>query len=98
MRSQRENAGSYIIKYIWRDDYHAGEVINIFHHQQTGILDESLFTEVRWMKHLSISPLAGGDPWEDLYVVSSHRIVLLMLSSTARSSKLKHGVFVNIGH
>jgi len=69
-RSQRDNAGSYIVKYVWRNETHAGEVVSIFHHKQSGIHEESLFAEIKWMKNLPISPLAHGDPWEDLYVVT----------------------------
>jgi hypothetical protein len=65
-QSQRENAGSYIISYVWKNESHAGEVVTIFHHKQVGVLDESLFAEVKWMKNLPVSPLADGDPWEHL--------------------------------
>jgi hypothetical protein len=45
-QSLRKSAGSSIVKYIWDGQLHAGEVVNIFHHPQTGIADTILFAEV----------------------------------------------------
>ena len=40
----------------------AGVVENIFRHTQRDVLDNTIWAEIWWMKHLDVSPVEN-DPW-----------------------------------
>ncbi|KIJ57838.1 hypothetical protein HYDPIDRAFT_171515, partial [Hydnomerulius pinastri MD-312] len=65
-RTNRESAGSSIVKGMIEDKTYYGEVINIFSHRQLGVTDGmQLLAEMRWMIELPLSPVEN-DPWSDL--------------------------------
>jgi len=61
-RTRRKTAGSSIVKVIWKGCMFAGIVENIFRHMQKDVLDDTIWAEIRWMKHLDVSPVEN-DPW-----------------------------------
>lgn len=64
-RSLRDNAGSSLIKVKWDGQYHSGELLSVFDHQQFHDEPASLFAEVRWMVPLHEIPFEE-DYWEEL--------------------------------
>ena len=60
-RTHRKTARSSIVKLVWKDMF-AGIVENIFRHTQKDVLDDTIWAEIRWMKHLDVSPVKD-DPW-----------------------------------
>jgi len=61
-RTRHKTAGSSIVKVIWKGCMFAGIVENIFRHTQKDVLDDTIWAEIRWMKHLDVSPVKD-DPW-----------------------------------
>ena len=61
-RTRCKTAGSSIVKVIWKGSMFAGIVENIFRHTQRDILDDTIWAEIRWMRHLDVSPVEN-DPW-----------------------------------
>jgi hypothetical protein len=61
-RTRRKTAGSSIVKVVWEGSMFAGLVENIFRHAQKDVLDNTIWAEIRWMKHLDVSPVEN-DPW-----------------------------------
>jgi hypothetical protein len=67
-RTRRKHAGSSLVKVMWGEKTYTGIVDNIFQHVQQGILEETLWEEIRWMKYRDETPV-DGDPWSELYVL-----------------------------
>lgn len=61
-RTRRRTAGSSLVKIVWEGKTFAGVVETIFRHDQPGIMEDRVWTEIRWMKHLDLIP-AEDDPW-----------------------------------
>ena len=85
-RSLRNNAGSSLIKVKWDRQYHSGELLSIFDHQQFHDEPASLFAEVRWMVPLHDIPFEE-DYWEELCVFI-FSLVLYLSFCPVRSSQL----------
>jgi hypothetical protein len=63
-KSRKLSIGSSLVKYMHlvNDETWVGVVLNIFKHQQGS--NGRLFAEMRWMKALNVTPIAG-DPWHE---------------------------------
>ena len=70
-RTRRKTAGLCLVKVIWQAKMFAGIVENIFRHDQPGILDTTIWAEMRWMKYLDLTPVEG-DPWSIVSVWAVH--------------------------
>ena len=67
-RTHRKTAGSCLVKVIWEEKMFAGIVENIFRHDQPGMMDTTIWAEMRWMKYLDLAPIEG-DPWSIVLVM-----------------------------